>query len=161
MDLGVSIDFEKHPDVIKRLHEAVRKHIPADQLEYCERKWDETYDNYEITDEALHDDIGFTAADVEEILKKVYIDYVEKYPDSILEEGFQDDYDILCNSIQWCPRTLRVVQDFLDEVNHILEPIMHEVEGGCDGKWYISDPPTAVAMWTWTENGFKVVGTEF
>lgn len=160
MGLGVSIDFEKHPDVIKRLHEAVRKHIPADQLEYCEREWYEPYENYEITDEALLDDIGFTAADVEEILKNAYIDYVGENPDSILEEEFQDDYEILCNSIQWCPRTLRVVQNFLDEVNHILEPIMHEVEGGYAGKWYISDPPAAVAMWTWTEDGFKIVGTE-
>ncbi len=161
MGLGVSIDFEKHPDVIKRLHEAVRKHIPADQLEYCEREWDESYDNYEITDEALHEDNKFTTADVEEILKSASTDYMGENPDPILEEGFQNDYDILCNYIQWCPRTLRVVQDFLDEVNHILEPLMHEVEGGYTGKWYINDPPTAVATWTWTEDGFKVVGTEF
>ena len=81
-----------------------------------------------------------------------------KYCENAWAEG---DVGILCSFISWYPRKLRVVQDFLDELNAILKPIMNECDGdGVDSKWYINEAPFAVATWVWTEEGFKVVGTE-
>ena len=56
--------------------------------------------------------------------------------------------------------SLRVVQDFLDELNRILEPIKSECDGYGMGNWYITDAPFAIATWDWTEDGFKITGTE-
>jgi hypothetical protein len=120
--LGTYFDYEKHPDILEKLHETVRKYISEHEMEYCEENWEN----------------GFNE-----------------------EDGYSDEVGILCPYVSWESRTLREVQDFLDEVNHILEPIMHEADLGCDGKWYISDPPSAVATCVWTENGFKMIGTEF
>lgn len=67
----------------------------------------------------------------------------------------------LCESIDWYPRKLRVVQDFLDELNQIIKPIMGECTGGVIGsEWYINDPPFAIAAWDWTKEGFKITGAE-
>ena len=113
MNLDISFDYEKHPDIIEALHNTVRRRIPEDEVQYCEGSW---------------------------------------------EDG---DVGILCNSITWEPRQLRVVQDFLDELNEILKPIMKECEGSGEGNWYIKNPPFAVATWGWTEEGFKVIGINY
>lgn len=39
LDLCVDFDFEKYPTVLTSLHQIVRKHIPSDQLAYCEDAW--------------------------------------------------------------------------------------------------------------------------
>lgn len=112
LDLGVKFDFEKYPEIVVALQDTVRKHIPADQLGYCEDSW---------------------------------------------ESG---DLGILVSSIAWSPRTLRVVQDFLDEVNAILEPIKSECDCWAgDGVWNQVKAPFAVAKWVWTEEGFVIHGT--
>ncbi|MGI6671059.1 MAG: hypothetical protein ACOX58_05760 [Christensenellales bacterium] len=72
----------------------------------------------------------------------------------------EDDPTILCNSISWYPTKLRVVQDFLDEINEILKPIINECDGRADGNWYIIKAPFAVATWNWTDEGFKITGIE-
>lgn len=70
-----------------------------------------------------------------------------------------DNAGILCWSVFWEPAELRVVQDFLDELNEILKPIMNECDGICIGEWYIKEPPFAIATWDWTEGGFNITGT--
>lgn len=112
MDLSIDFDFEKHSDILESLRAAVRKHIPPEELSYCEDGWDDG------------------------------------------EDG------ILVNSISWTPRKLRVVQDFLDEINTILKPIKSECDGYGLGNWYIKHPPFAIATWDWTNEGFKITGTE-
>lgn len=112
LDLYVDFDYEKYPEILEELHQAVRKHIPEDQIEYCESAWDDK------------------------------------------------DFDILISSIIWYPRTLRVVQDFLDEVNAILKPIQSECVGsGGDCGWFQTGAPFAKADWVWTDQGFKIMGT--
>lgn len=113
LDLYVEFDFDKYPAIVEALHNCVRKHIPEDQLRYCEDSWNDG-------------EVGH-----------------------------------LCESIDWYPRKLRVVQDFLDELNQIIKPIMGECTGGVIGsEWYINDPPFAIAAWDWTDEGFKITGTE-
>lgn len=113
LDLYIEFDFAEHPNIVAELQQAVRKHIPADQLQYCEDFW---------------------------------------------EDG---SLDVLINSIQWYPRTLRVVQNFLDEVNRILKPIKSECKGsGGDQGWYNPFYPFAEANWDWDDEvGFVIRGT--
>ena len=113
LDLDIDFDYEEHPEILTALQQTVRKHIPADQVKYCESAW---------------------------------------------EDG---DVGILINSITWCPRTLRVVQDFLDEVNKILGPIKAECSGfGGECGWYQPQVPFAEANWDWDdEKGFVIGGT--
>lgn len=77
-----------------------------------------------------------------------------------MQEWDDSGYDPLVNSISWNPRKLRVVQDFLDEVNRIIMPIKSECKCIAVGNWYITNGPKAIATWEWTNNGFQVVGTE-
>ena len=111
----------------------------------------------------------------------LYVEFnVDKYPDILiaLREAVkrhipEDQYkycegnweygenEILVSSISWYPRKLRVVQDFLDEINAILSPVKNECECHGLGNWHITKHLFAVATWDWFEDGFKVVGMEF
>ena len=113
LDLSVGFDHEKYPGILYELQNCVRKHVPKDQLEYCEGAW---------------------------------------------EDG---EVSSLCSSISWYPRQLRVVQDFLDEINSIIQPINTECKCEASGRWYINVYPFAVAEWKWTDNGFMISGTQF
>ena len=87
----------------------------------------------------------------------------ELYEDcrDLLEEEWEDgDLTWLIIGADWCPGTLREVQDLLDDINAVLSPILHECKGYCKGEWYLSKPPFGVARWEWTDKGFHVVGTE-
>ncbi len=64
---------------------------------------------------------------------------------------------ILCSGIQWCTLDLNDVQCFLDKLNDVLLPIKDEVEAGGKGTWEIKDE-FAVAIWDWTDEGFKLKG---
>ena len=64
---------------------------------------------------------------------------------------------MLCTDIQWNCDSLREVQVFLDKLNAVLLPIKNELDAGGEGTWEVKSK-FAVATWTWTENGFKVVG---
>ena len=114
VDLIVDCDEEKHSGVFPLLHDAVRKHVPEDQLEYCERNW----------------------------------------------EGEFAEPELLLDSVQWCPRTLREVQAFLDDINEIVLPIEEECEITFEGEWFITEDPFAVATCVWTSEGSKIFGTE-
>ena len=89
------------------------------------------------------------------VRKNVPSDQIE-YCEGTWEDG---EVGILCVSISWFPRKLRVVQDFLDQLNDILRPIIEECDGYAEGNWYIRSGPIAIASWNWTENGFVVKGT--
>ena len=112
LDLCVEFDFEAHPDILAELQDIVRKHIPANQVQYCENAW-------------ADGDVG-----------------------------------ILINSITWQPKTLRIVQDFLDEVNRALLPIKSKCTGyGGDCGWYQTSNPYVEANWGWNEEkGFLIKG---
>lgn len=71
-----------------------------------------------------------------------------------------EDYNTLVNGANWDPRKLRDIQNFLDEANAILKPILPECSGSGEGGWYISKPPFAYGTWEWTTNGFRIIGTE-
>lgn len=75
-------------------------------------------------------------------------------------EGAWEDGDlhILCCSVGWSPECLEEVQVFLDKINEILLPIKDEISAAGEGTWTNSDA-FAVATWTWTEDGFRVMGT--
>lgn len=81
-----------------------------------------------------------------------------KYCEDTWEDG---DVGILCNSISWYPRKLRIIQNFLDAINGVLKPIINECEGsGFDSKWFIKEAPFAIATWAWSNNGFIIKGTQ-
>ena len=81
-----------------------------------------------------------------------------KYRDEIREDWGPH---VVVGGVAWSPEKLSVVQDFLDEINEIIEPIKDRCECGADGFWYCTDYPFAEATWMWTDDGFKVVGTEY
>ena len=112
LDMVVEFDYETHADVLEGLHASVRRHIPADQLEYCEDSWGE------------------------------------------------GDEGLLLSSIAWYPERLRTVQNFLDEINEILKPVMKECRGTFMGNWHMLAYPFAIASCRWTEKGFQISGTE-
>lgn len=109
LDLAVEFDYDKYPDVLNALHDAVRRHLPEEEYLNCVDAW----------------------------------------------EG--EAPDLVVWSSYWGPRTLREVQNFLDEVNAIIEPIKDECECEGYGKWFMTVPPFAVAEWKWTKDGFRVV----
>ena len=91
-----------------------------------------------------------------EIVRKYVPQNEIQYCENAWDDG---DNHILCNSIQWnCP-CLREVQDFLDKINEVILPIKDEADLVCDGLWQIQNC-FAFATWNWTEDGFKVTGTE-
>jgi hypothetical protein len=113
VDLCIEFDFKKHENILKTLQDTVRKHIPADQIQYCENVW---------------------------------------------EDG---EEQILLNSIDWTPRTLRPIQTFLDEINAILNPIISECDGWSgDLGLYQIHGPFAVADIVWTDKGFMIKSVE-
>lgn len=81
----------------------------------------------------------------------------EEWEEATWNDG---EYFRLCCSLYWSVTTLRTIQNFLDDVNSILKPIMSECTGLTEGNWYIAEMPFAVATWIWTNDGFKVIGTE-
>ena len=105
---------EKPLDCQETLHDAVRKHVPEEELKYCEANW----------------------------------------------QGEDPELEIILDGIQWCPRKLQEVQTFLDEVNKAILPIKNECEVRYDGNWYITESPMTVATISWTDDGFKIVGTK-
>lgn len=109
--LGVEFDFDKYPEILKRLQECVKKHLPEDDYENCEPFW------------------------------------------------YDEPYDLL-NDISWGPKSLRDIQDFLDEINEIIAPIKDQCDCEAHGTWYHKERPSAVAEWKWTEDGFKILVTE-
>lgn len=94
-------------------------------------------------------------------LQNVVRNYIPASEVQYCEDGWNlGYYAILCNGIQWSCRSLREVKDFLDKINLILMPIKDEIDATCDGIWVIRNR-FAVATWKWTDEGFKIVGTEF
>lgn len=41
LDMSVDFDFEKHSDILEQLHAAVKKHVPADEYDYCLGAWED------------------------------------------------------------------------------------------------------------------------
>ncbi len=77
------------------------------------------------------------------------------------ERSWEDgELNLLCSSIQWNCRSLREVQDFLDNLNSVLLPIKDEIDAGGMGTWEVKKD-FAVATWDWTEDGFKIKGISF
>ncbi len=109
-------------------------------------------------------DIHFEFEKHSGILKTLHEAVRKHLPKSEQEECencWEDGYPyILIASVVWAPRKLRVIQDFLDEVNHILTPILSECKGESNGKWYMKKAPFAIAKCEWTDDGFKIIGTE-
>ena len=101
-------------------------------------------------------------ADILAALHNIVRKYIPTDQIQYCEEAWEDgDVGILCSSIAWYPRKLREVQDFLDEINQILEPIKAECSGYGLGEWFIPTAPFAVATWDWFDGCFKIIGTEF
>lgn len=112
MDICIDFDHAKYPEIIDKLRQTVRNHIPKSQLEYCESRWND------------------------------------------------DEKEVLLSSVEWKPRTLRVVQNFLDEINEVLKPIKSECQCDTfDSIWYQTNAPFAVARICWTEEGLTIKGT--
>lgn len=112
MELSVEFDFDMHKDIIEALHTAVRKYIPATEIDLCEDCWDNGYPG------------------------------------------------LLVGAIDWSPRKLRVIMEFLGVLNNIMAPILPQVKGESKRLLYITTPPFAVAEIQWTPSGFQITGTE-
>lgn len=78
--------------------------------------------------------------------------------EDIWDEG---STECLCCGISWHTKKLREIQDFLDEINHILDPIKDECFGVAEGEWYLNEFVFGVASCDWTEAGFNITGTIF
>lgn len=52
--LVIEFDFEKFGDIITALHEAVRRHVPAEELQYCECNWEGEEAEHEIILDGLN-----------------------------------------------------------------------------------------------------------
>lgn len=109
--LGLEFDFEKYPEILRKLQECVKKHLPKADYENCEPFWED------------------------------------------------EPYDLL-NDVQWPTKSLREIQDFLDEINEIIAPIKEQCDCDAHGTWYHTRPPFAIAKWKWTKEGFKITGVE-
>ena len=84
-----------------------------------------------------------------------------EYCKDYLEDAQEDEcFGLLIAGAGWYPNSLREIQDFLDVLNSIINPIIHECTGYCEGKWYMTKSPFAVATWEWTDKGFRIIGTE-
>lgn len=77
------------------------------------------------------------------------------------QEWENGELGYLVSSIGWYPKKMRIIQDFLDEINEILEPIKSECNCGCVGSWYITEAPFSIATWSWTDDGFKILGVSY
>ena len=166
--------FEKDESFSYIIYDFLYNHGEGRLGKYENGKWVNLEERYsqDILDKDLGDwwcwnldlTVGFDFekhADILEALHNCVRENIPKDQVGYCEEGWEfGDVGILCNSIAWYPSKLRVVQDFLDKINHILKPIINECDGTGMGNWYITGTPFAIAAWEWTQNGFRVVGTE-
>lgn len=72
ISLVIDFDFEKYPSIIQSLHDAVRKHVPESELEYCESNW--TGEDPEM--EILLDGIQWCPRKLQEV--QAFLDEVNK-----------------------------------------------------------------------------------
>lgn len=95
-------------------------------------------------------------------LRRVVKKYLpkEEYENTV---PFWEDGELghLVVSAQWLPNRLREIQNFLDEINTIIEPIKDECDCGADGTWIGFGETYIIAKWQWTDNGFIVSGKEW
>ena len=109
-------------------------------------------------------DVSFDYEKHPEIVQAIHDIVRKRVPEEELqycEEAWEEGNEgIICNNITWEVRRLRTIQDFLDEINEILKPIMDECDGSGEGSWFIKESPFAVATWNWTDEGFKITGAE-
>lgn len=79
------------------------------------------------------------------------------------EETWEDEPGILLDGVQWHPRKLRDIQDFLDKVNALIKPIISECdvtnESNYESCWYLTKQPFGFATMIKSDKGFKIVGT--
>lgn len=85
----------------------------------------------------------------------------KKLPDEVVEscmDVWNDGEPGRVCSGEWNVLKLSEVQDYLDEINSILESIRDCCAVSIDGKWFCMDYPFGVASVIWTDDGFKIVG---
>lgn len=87
---------------------------------------------------------------------KDYIHYCEEQWEEYVRE---DKAFPLIDSGWWYPRSLREVQDFLDEINTILKPI--KFRSDVNAEWFQKGNPFAIAKILCEENKFVIKGTQF
>ncbi len=114
--------------------------------------WSWNIDLYLVFDFEKHPEILQSLQNI--VRKYIPADQLEYCEDSW--DG--EEYQILVNSISWDPVKLRVVQDFLDEINAVIEPIKNECNGDTSGEWYITQDPMATAQWRWNQDHFEIIG---
>ncbi|MEE1321773.1 MAG: DUF4145 domain-containing protein [Acutalibacteraceae bacterium] len=98
-------------------------------------------------------------------IREALLNAVRKHlPEDMVElvekDSKYEDIALLIVDCQWGVEKLRTIQNFLDEINQIIEPIKDECECSAEGEWYLPCGVDGVATWKWTEDGFKIVGTE-
>ena len=77
--------------------------------------------------------------------------------ESCLDVWYDGELGRVCSG-QWCISKLRDAQDYFDEVNLIINPIINECKIAIDGKWFCTEYPFGVAAVNWTDDGFKITG---
>ena len=87
----------------------------------------------------------------------------ERLPSEQSEENIAHSEDAdegaLVIDIQWPVKKLRIIQNFVDEINRVLRPILPECKGYSECDWFRNSEPLAVATCIWTEKGFQIIGT--
>jgi len=77
------------------------------------------------------------------------------------EETWDDgDPQCLCMNVEWDVTDFKPVQTFLDEINQVIMPMSNEIDPYTSGLW-VDTEGFFVAKWIWTDDGFKVIGTEY
>ena len=146
--------------------------------EFSDAILDKEYDS-EWNSFLLHLDIDFDFKKHFDILEALHECVRKHVPEDQIEDcelfwNEAADYDYekgsgaecMVYAVQWPTKKLRVVQDFLDEINEIIKPIMDECEGyDWRGErdfynWVLCDEPFGIAEWHWTDEGFKITGVE-
>lgn len=98
--------------------------------------------------------------DIQRKLRECVKKYLSDEEYELCKTDWQDEPELLISDIQFLPDTLRTVQNFLDEINSIIEPIKSECSCRADGEWFHCEEPFASAEWNWTDDGFKLTGAE-
>ena len=107
----------------------------------------------------------FEYEDYPEIIEKLHTCVKKHIPATEIrycESAWEDDEEpcLLIPGIQWCTDDLNKIQEFLNELNNILEPIADDVSVTAEGTWEIKDE-FSVATWDWLEDHFEIVGVNY
>ena len=96
-----------------------------------------------------------------EKLRKALEDFLPDYAEDMRDNFWDyDENQVICADLALKTDTLGDIQDFIDNINKIIEPIKDEVDCGADGYLRLCKN-FGLATWEWTYDGFKIKATMY